>query len=191
MSRQTLYKWKDQRLGREAPASMTHHRDLPQTASRAQREYELEVLRREVQRLQLERDLLKKASELQKKDLGINQQLLTNREKTLLVDALRQVHALPELLARLGLARSSYFYHRVQLQAGDKYVQLRQAITDLFETNYRCYGYTPLASAFQPQTRYYSFGLSASTASLVAIVECLLLLKSAGLLMTASGRKQA
>lgn len=34
ISRQTLYKWKNERLGREAPASMTHHRELPPKASR-------------------------------------------------------------------------------------------------------------------------------------------------------------
>lgn len=151
VSRQMLYKWKDQRLGREAPASMTRHDDLPQTASRAQLERELEALRREVQRLRLEHDLLKKANELLKKDLGIDLQLLTNREKTLLVDALRQIHALPELLARLGLARSSYFYHRAQLQLGDKYARLRQAIADVFEANRHCYGYRRIHAALVRQ----------------------------------------
>lgn len=148
VSRQTLYKWKDQRLGREAPASMKRQDDLPQKTSRAQLEHELEALRREVQRLQLEHDLLKKANELQKKDLGIDLRLLTNREKTLLVDALlRQNHALPELLVRVGLARSSYFYHRAQLQLGDRYADVRESITDLFEANHRCYGYRRIHAA--------------------------------------------
>ena len=141
ISRQTLYNWKDQQLGREAPASMTRHRDLPQTASREELERELESLRRDAQRLQLEHDLLKKANELLKKDLGIDLRLLTNREKTLLVDALRQIHALPELLTRLDLARSSYFYHRAQLRLGDRYAELRQTVVALFEANHHCYGY--------------------------------------------------
>lgn len=141
ISRQTLYNWKDQQLGREAPASMTRHRDLPQTASREELERELQSLRRDVQRLQLEHDLLKKANELLKKDLGIDLRLLTNREKTLLVDALRQIHVLPELLTRLDLARSSYFYHRAQLRLGDRYVELRQTVVALFEANHHCYGY--------------------------------------------------
>jgi len=133
VSRQTLYKWRDERLGREAPASTTHHHNLPPKASREELERELEALRRDVQRLQLEHDLLKKANELLKKDLGINLGLLTNREKTLLVDALRQTYALLELLARLDLARSSYFYHRAQLRLGDRYAQLRQSVSELFE----------------------------------------------------------
>jgi hypothetical protein len=38
--------------------------------------------------------------------MGIDPQLLSNREKTMLIDALKQTYALPELLAALGLARS-------------------------------------------------------------------------------------
>lgn len=147
VSRQTLYKWKDERLGREAPASMTHHHNLPPTASREELERELEALRRDVQRLQLEHDLLKKANELLKKDLGIDLRLLTNREKTLLVDALRQTYALPGLLVRLDLARSSYFYHRAQLRLGDRYAPLRQSVRELFEANRSCYGYRRIHAA--------------------------------------------
>ena len=47
----------------------------------------LVALKGELRRLQLEHDLLKKANEILKKDLGVNLQLLTNREKTMLVDA--------------------------------------------------------------------------------------------------------
>lgn len=147
VSRQTLYNWKDQRLGRKAPIPMTRHSDLPQTASREPLERELEALRRDVQRLQLEHDLLKKANELLKKDLSIDLQILTNREKTLLVDALQPTYALPKLLARLGLARCSYFYHRTQLRLGDKYVELRQTIANVFEANHRCYGYRRVHAA--------------------------------------------
>lgn len=67
VSRQTLYNWKDQRLGREAPSSMARHHDLPATASREELQRELEILRRDVQRLQLEHDLLEKANELLKR----------------------------------------------------------------------------------------------------------------------------
>ena len=79
--------------------------------------------------------------ELFKKGLGVDLQLLTKREKTLLVDALRQTHALPDLLAKLDLSRSSYFYHRVRAQVADKYGEVRRTITDIFERNHRCYGY--------------------------------------------------
>lgn len=141
VSRPTLYNWKDQLLGREVPASMNRQDDRPSEPEREELERQLETLRRDVRNLQLEHDLLKKANELLKKGLGVDLQLLTNREKTLLVDALKQVHALPDLLTRLGLARSSYFYHRARLTVADKYGEVRRTIADIFERNHRCYGY--------------------------------------------------
>ena len=141
VSRPTLYNWKNQLLGREVPASMKRSNNSPPDPERAELERQLESLRRDVRNLQLEHDLLKKANELLKKGLGVDLQLLTNREKTLLVDALKQTHALSDLLARLGLARSSYFYHRARLQVADKYGDVRRTIADIFERNHRCYGY--------------------------------------------------
>lgn len=151
VSRQALYNWKNQRLGREAPTSMTRSDDLSPTASPEDLAHEVETLRRDIQRLQLEHDLLNKANELLKKDLGIDLRRLSNREKTRLVDALRTVHALPSLLVRLGLARSSYFYHRAQLRLGDKHAELRQTITTLFEANHHCYGYRRIHTALARQ----------------------------------------
>ena len=109
------------------------------------------MLRRDVRNLQLEHDLLKKANELLKKGLGVDLQLLTNREKTLLVDALRQTHALPDLLTRLSLARSSYFYHRARLWVADKYGEVRRTIADMFERNHRCYGYRRIHASLSRQ----------------------------------------
>jgi transposase InsO family protein len=76
-----------------------------------------------------------------RKELGIDRQELTNREKTQLVDALKTTYTLAELLCELGLPRSSYFYHRARLEMADKDTDVRQAMTDIFERNYRCYGY--------------------------------------------------
>jgi putative transposase len=86
-----------------------------------------------------------------RKDLGIDRQLLTNREKTLLVDALRHAYTLPELLEELDLARSSYFYHRARLDAADKYVEVRRTIADIFERNHRCYGYRRMRASLSRQ----------------------------------------
>jgi transposase-like protein len=140
VSRETLYNWKDQLLGREAPASMKRQSKPPPDPDKAQLEQQLEALKGELRRLQLEHDLLKKANEILKKDLGVNLQLLTNREKTMLVDALRPAHAVKELLAALGLARSSYFYHRSQISLGDRHVDVRRTLSEIFERNRRCYG---------------------------------------------------
>lgn len=139
--RPTLYNWKNQLLGREVPASMKRQNDLPRGPERQELERQLEALRVDIRRLQLEHDLLKKANEILKKDLGVNQQLLTNREKTVLVDALRHTYTLAELLADVDLPRSSYFYHRARLDVADRYVEVRRTITEIFERNHRCYGY--------------------------------------------------
>ncbi|CAM5794643.1 IS3 family transposase ISBmu11 [Ottowia pentelensis] len=89
VSRPTLYNWKNQLLGREAPASMKHTNQSPRAQERDELEREVEALRREVRQLRLEQDLLNKANELLKKGLGVDLQLLSNREKTLLIDALK------------------------------------------------------------------------------------------------------
>jgi putative transposase len=69
----------------------------------------------------------------------------------LLVDALKEHYTLPELLAQLDLARSSYFYHRGRVKMADKYLVLRQTITDIFELNHRCYGYRRLQASLTRQ----------------------------------------
>jgi putative transposase len=151
VSRPTLYNWKNKLLGREVSTSMKRHPNPPSEPQRAELERQLESLRREVRDLQLEHDLLIKANELLKKGLGVDLHLLTNREKTLLVDALRQTHALPALLTRLELARSSYFYHRAQLWVADKYCDVRRTIADIFERNHRCYGYRRIHASLSRQ----------------------------------------
>lgn len=50
----------------------------------------IRCLRKQVHQLQLERDILTKANELIKKDLGVTFLKLKNREKTLIVDALKK-----------------------------------------------------------------------------------------------------
>ncbi len=67
----TLYNWKNQLLGREAPASMK--RIPPSSPSQKHDEFEREVelLRHAVRHLRLEQDLLSKADELLKDGLGV------------------------------------------------------------------------------------------------------------------------
>jgi putative transposase len=140
--RPTLYNWKNQLLGPEAPAPMKRQKDsTPPDVERAELEKQLDELRRNVHRLQLEQDVLKKANELIKKDAGVDQRLLTNREKTQLVDALSHNYTLADLLNEVGLARSTYFYHRARRDVADKYLEVRRAMADIFERNRRCYGY--------------------------------------------------
>lgn len=125
--------------------------DSPEDSDRKALERQIETLKRDIRRLQLEQDLLKKANEILKKDMGIDRQQLSNREKTQLVDALRQTYTLPELLKEVGLPRSSYFYHRARLDVSDRYVDLRRTITEIFENNHRCYGYRRMQASLNRQ----------------------------------------
>ena len=138
--RPTLYNWKNQLLGREVPASMTHHNHPPSAPDLTELERQAESLRHDNRKLKLENDLLKKANELLKKGLGVDLQLLSNREKTLLIDALKHTYTLAELLAELDIARSSYFYHCARLRMPDKYADVRQVLSEVFHGNHRCYG---------------------------------------------------
>lgn len=141
VSRASLYNWKNQLLSHDTPVSMKRQKDSPADSERSELEQQIEALRRDIRRLQLEQDILKKANDILKKDLGIDRQVLTNRERTQLIDALRPTYALTELLGEVDLPRSSYFYHRARLEVADKYVEVRRTMTETFERNYRCYGY--------------------------------------------------
>ena len=131
---------------------MKRKNNSPPVPERKELERQLETLQHDIQKLQLEHDLLKKATELKNKELGVDLQLLNNREKTLLVDALKYLYQLPDLLAQLGLARSSYFYHRTRMRMSDKYLTIRQNITEIFEANRRCYGYRRLQASLAKQS---------------------------------------
>lgn len=129
---------------------MKRHNDsgpVPKPKELTDLQQQIDLLQGNIRRLQLEHDLLKKANELLKKGLGVAPQLLSNREKTLLVDALKHTYAISELLAELDLARSSYFYHCARLKSPDKYADARVAITDVFQSNHRCYGYRRMRAA--------------------------------------------
>ena len=156
ISRPTLYNWKNQLLGREAPPFMKYQSDSNPNPEKTEMQQQVESLQRDIRQLQLEHDILKKANELLKKDLGVDLQLLCNREKTLLVDALKPTYALSELLVELDLARSSYFYHRAKLRKPDKYADERLAIAEVFECNHRCYGYRRMRAALRRQEVFIS-----------------------------------
>ena len=66
VSRGSLYKWKNQLLGHDPSAPMKRQQDAPASPDRSELEQQLETLRRDIRRLQLEKDLLKKANELLK-----------------------------------------------------------------------------------------------------------------------------
>ena len=141
VSRGALYQWKQELLGREDFKAMPKPKDLSLPDDRDALIAELETLKKQVYRLQMEKDILEATAEILKKDPGVDRTKLTNQEKTLLVGTLKNKYPLADLLDSVGLARSSYFYHRKIATLPDKYETLRGLIIRLFAENNQCYGY--------------------------------------------------
>jgi len=102
---------------------------------------EIEKLKKEIKELKFERDLLEGAAELIKKGPGVSLQKLTNQEKTMLIDALRVKHPLGDLINKLRISSSSYYYQRSSVQLESKYTAVKEQIIKIFEANHCCYGY--------------------------------------------------
>lgn len=141
VTRAVIYKWKDNLLGKESTMTKAKKQaeDLPN--DKEQLLLEIETLKVQVKRLKLEKDILEAAAALIKKDPGVDLKDLSNREKTVLIGALKNEHRLKSLLRRLCLSRSSYYYQCWSLGLEDKYEALKGHIVELFDANNRCYGY--------------------------------------------------
>ena len=76
-----------------------------------------------------------------KKDPGVDLAALKNREKAVIIGALREKYALPMLLTYFHMARSSYYYQQAVMNKPDKYLPFREQITSVFHENRGIYGY--------------------------------------------------
>ena len=66
---------------------------------------------------------------------------LKNREKAVIIGALKDKYSLPLLLQKLGLPKSSYYYQLKQINAPTKNATLRARILELFIETSKRYGY--------------------------------------------------
>lgn len=146
ISRVTLYQWKNTVLGKDFPLRMTLKNQEKQKELLLK---EVEDLQKQVHQLQLEKALLEGAAELLKKEKGVNLLCLSNQEKTILIDALRNQFTLKELLQQLQLPKSSYFYQKQALEKPDKYYKERQLIITIFNHNFCAYGYRRIHQALK------------------------------------------
>ena len=102
---------------------------------------EINQLKAQMQDMQLEIDILKETINVLKKDPDIDQNALSNREKAVIIDVLKNRYSLPLLLQKLQLSKSSYYYQEQSLQKEDKYTLLRVRVIKLFTENKGRYGY--------------------------------------------------
>jgi len=140
-ARVTLYRWKKNLLSKEMDKLVKKKFDNIPTNDKNLLLCEIDTLKKQVNRLKLEKDILEGTVEIIKKDPGVDPKKLTNKEKASLVGVLRNNYSLDELFKCLEIARSSYFYHRKMGSMPDKYEELRKCIIDIFEENDKRYGY--------------------------------------------------
>ena len=106
---------------------------------------EINQLKAQIQDMQLEIDILKETINVLKKDPDIDpdidQSALSNKEKAVIIDVLKNRYSLPLLLQKLQLSKSSYYYQEQSLKKEDKYTLLRVRVIELFTENKGRYGY--------------------------------------------------
>ena len=143
-SRMAIYTWRRKYLkygmvGLMAKRKSIPRKPLPPDAPRPQSE-EMHALQKQVQHLQFEVEVLKETLAVLKKDPGVDLTALKNREKAVIISALREKYALPMLLTYFHMARSSYYYQQAVMNKPDKYLPFRGQITSVFHESRRVYG---------------------------------------------------
>ena len=141
VTRATLYKWKNILLCKEVKLVMPDTESNLSSENKENLLSEISSMKKQIKKLKLELDVWEGTVEIIKKDPGADPKNLTNREKAILIDALRKEHPLKNLLDCVHMKRSSFFYHCCKGLRKDKYSTLKRQIINLFEANGRCYGY--------------------------------------------------
>lgn len=143
----TVYKWR-KLLQLKGILIMTNKnsssRKTNQESSASSKE--IEALKAQMYEMQLEMDILRETINVLKKDPGIDLKTLKNSEKAVIVDALKNKYALPVLLRKIHLSRSSYYYVKRAKKQPNKYHLLISQIKELFFENKKSYGYRRIHS---------------------------------------------
>lgn len=142
-SRSSIYIWRKKYILKGVAALMNYDDDPRGELSEGEQSSskEIDLLKSQIQDMQLEIDILRETLDVLKKDPGADMTALRNREKAVIIGALKNKYSLPVLLQKLNLSRSSYYYQRKQLASSDKYAALRIHISELFSENMGRYGY--------------------------------------------------
>lgn len=142
VSRCSIYQWARELLGEGSVSSVPKRNKAEEPKPATIEELQSQVddltkqtreLKDEVFRLRVERDVLEKAAEVIKKEEGVSLGSLTNREKAVVIDALRNRYRLKTLLSVLQMSKSSYFYQEAAMAAPDKYADVRGKIRQAFD----------------------------------------------------------
>jgi len=100
-----------------------------------------EELKRIIFEQQLEIDLMKAVVDVVKKDRCVDPSTLSNREKAMVIDAMRPTYSLSSLASRLGIAPSTYHYNHAALARPDRHAALRGKVRGICEEHNLTWGY--------------------------------------------------
>ncbi len=144
-TRASIYTWRKKYLKRGVVALMNDKNiilgTLLKNCNDSLEKQTIEDLKAQMVEMQMEIDVLKETIEVLKKDPGVNMESLKNKEKTVVVDALREKYPLSRLLDVLHLSKSSYYYQKSIENQTDKYICIRKRIIEIFHENNKRYGY--------------------------------------------------
>jgi len=148
-SRASIYQWRKRYL-KEGTLGLINNKHIPSgelkegiapAESSVSSSREVAELKNQMPEMQMEKDILKETINVLKKDPGIVQTALSNKEKAVINDALKMNYSPPRLLGKLNLSKSSYYYQEKIMSQPDKYFSLRIRIKELFTENRNRYGY--------------------------------------------------
>lgn len=132
--------WK-RKYAKEGALSFMKKPDTKKTIPDNDSAAEIAALKAQIEDMQMDIDILRETINVLKKDPGLDQTALKNREKAVIIDALKNKYSLPKLCSRLAISKSSYYYQESVLKTSDKYAAIRQHIRYLFYKNRRTFGY--------------------------------------------------
>ena len=152
-SRASIYQWRRKYLQKGMTALMNPTDDprgklVSGTASSSE---EINELKSQVEDMRMQIDILKETINVLKKDPGVDQTALQNREKAAIIGALKNKYSLSNLLAALYCSRSSYYYQQRAAKRHDKYCSVKEKIQTVFEENHRRYGYRRIHAALRKE----------------------------------------
>jgi transposase InsO family protein/transposase-like protein len=157
-SRTIIYKWRRKYI-QEGAQSLMNTNDKPRgklPEGKPPSTEEIKKLKEIVQDMQLEIDILKETLNVLKKDPGVDITALSNKEKVVIVDALRNKYSLPLLIMKLKFPRSSYYYHQKILKSKDKYAHIKNRVTELFYECSKRYGYRRIHAELKKENIFVS-----------------------------------
>ena len=79
--------------------------------------------------------------------LNAGKPVTSARDKTIIINTLRQYYTLSVLLLVANMKRSTYHYNHRQLNKADKYAEVKIIILDIYEKSNKTYGYPRITKA--------------------------------------------